>query len=233
MGYNVQFAVDAEHHLIVAHEVSTSGSDRGQLTTIGLKARDATGCVEVTVLADKGYYNRDEVLACEGTGIVPLIPKTHSFDNTRRGRFTTSDFVYDAKHDRYTCPAGKHLTRGKVRSDRRQSIDIYRNPTACQTCALKPRCTPEKLKRLKRQAREDVLETMQARLERMPDAMAIRRQTVEHPFATLKAWMGTTPFLMKRLKNVQTEMALSVLAYNLKRMINIFGVKPLINAISG
>ena len=233
VGYNVQIAVDAEHHLIVAHEVSTAGSDRAQLTSIGSKARDAIERAEVTVLADKGYYNRDEVLACEGTGIVPLIPKTHTFDNTNRGRFTTADFVYDARHNRYTCPAGKHLTRGKVRSDRRQMIDIYRNLEACQTCALKPRCTPEKLKRVKRKAQEEVLDAMQARLERMPDAMAIRRQTVEHPFATLKAWMGSTPFLMKRLKNVKTEIALSVLAYNLKRLINIFGVRPLINAISG
>ena len=185
------------------------------------------------MLADKGYYNRDEVLACKGSGIVPLIPKTHAFDNTGHGRFTTADFVYDADNDRYTCPAGKHLTKGKVRSDRSQATDIYRNLTACQACPLKPRCTPEKLKRVKRMAGEAVLEEMQARLERMPDAMAIRRQTVEHPFATLKAWMGVTPFLTKRLRNVKTEMALSVLAYNLKRMINIFGIRRLISAISG
>ncbi len=233
VGYNVQAAVDAEHHLIVAHEVSSAGSDRAQLTSMGRKARKATGHEKVTVLADKGYYNRDEVLACKGSGIVPLIPKTHVFDNTNRGRFTTADFVYDAKLDHYTCPAGKHLTKAKVRSDRRQATDIYRNLTACQTCPLKPRCTPEKLKRVKRMAGEEILEEMQARLEDMPDAMAIRRETVEHPFATLKAWMGVTPFLMKRLKNVKTEMALSVLAYNLKRMINIFGTRQLINAISG
>lgn len=232
VGYNVQFAVDAEHHLIVAHEVSNAGSDRAQLTPMGRKAREAIACPEVTVLADKGYYNRDEVLACKGTGIVPLIPKTHAFDNSGHGRFTTADFTYDVEHDRYTCPAGKHLSKGKVRSDRRQATDIYRNLTACPTCPLKSRCTPERLKRVKRMAGEEVLEEMQARLEDMPDAMAIRRQTVEHPFATLKAWMGTTPFLMKRLKNAKTEMALGVLAYNLKRMINIFGIKPLVSAIT-
>ena len=232
VGYNVQFAVDAEHHLIVAHEVSNAGTDRAQLTPMGRKAREAIACSQVTVLADKGYYNRDEVVACEGAGIVPLIPKTHAFDNTGHGRFTTADFVYDAEYDRYTCPAGKHLTKAKVRSDRRQATDIYRNLTACPTCPLKPRCTPERLKRVKRMPGEELLEQMQARLEDMPDAMAVRRETVEHPFATLKAWMGTTPFLMKRLKNVRTEMALSVLAYNLKRMINIFGTKRLISAIT-
>jgi len=203
VGYNVQIAVDDEHHLIVAHEVSNVGSDRAQLTPMGTKARDATGCAEITVLADRGYYSGDEVLACEGTGVVPCIPKTQTSANAKRGLFTGDDFVYDAENDRYTCPAGMHLTKGSVRSDRRGNIDHYRNLTACATCALKPRCTPDKHKRLKRWEHEGVLDKMQARLDRMPDAMTIRRQTVEHPFATLKAWMGSTHFLTKSLDKVK------------------------------
>ena len=232
VGYNVQIAVDAEHHLIVAHEVTNIGSDRAQLVSMGHKARGATGCGEVTVLADRGYYNGDEVLACEDTGIVPCIPKTQTSGNAKRGLFTVADFIYDAEHDRYTCPAGKFLTRGKVRSDRRDNIDHYRNLTACLTCVLKPRCTPDKIKRLKRWEHEGILDTMQARLDRMPDAMAIRRQTVEHPFGTLKAWMGSTHFLTKTLEKVRTEMSLQILAYNMKRMINIFGVRPLLKALA-
>jgi len=123
VGYNVQIAVDDEHHLIVAHEVTNVGSDRAQLTPMGTKARDATGCAKVTVLADRGYYSGDEVLACEGTGVVPCIPKTQTSANAKRGLFTGNDFVYDAKKDRYTCPAGIHLTKGSVRSDRRGNID--------------------------------------------------------------------------------------------------------------
>jgi predicted RecB family nuclease len=119
-----------------------------------------------------------------------------------------------------------------VRSDRRDNIDHYRNLTAYSTCALKPRCTTDKHKRLKRWEQEGVLDKMQARLDRMPDAMGIRRQTVEHPFGTLKAWMGSTHFLTKTLEKVKTEMSLNVLAYNMKRMINIFGVKPLMKAIA-
>ena len=119
-----------------------------------------------------------------------------------------------------------------MRSDRRDNIDHYRNLTACSTCALKPKCTADKHKRLKRWEHEGVLDKMQARLDRMPDAMAIRRQTVEHPFGTLKAWMGTTHFLTKSLEKVKTEMSLQVLAYNMKRMINILGVKPLMKAIA-
>jgi transposase len=232
VGYNVQMAVDAEHHLIVAHEVTNVGSDRAQLASMGRKARDATGCEEVTVLADRGYYNGDEVLACEGTGVLPCVPKTLTSGNPKRGLFTVPDFIYDAENDRYTCPAGKYLTKGKVRSDRRDNIDHYRNLTACSTCALKPRCTPDKHKRLKRWEHEGVLDTMQARLDRMPNAMTIRRQTIEHPFATLKAWMGSTHFLTRTLEKVKTEMSLQVLAYNMKRMINIFGVKPLMKAIA-
>jgi hypothetical protein len=232
VGYNVQIAVDAEHHLIVAHEVTNIGSDRAQLTSMGHKAREATGCEEVTVLADRGYYNGDEVLACEGTGILPVIPKTQTSGNAKRGLFTVADFIYDAEHDRYTCPAGKFLTRGKVRSDRRDNIDHYRNLTACSACAFKPGCTPDKHKRLKRWEYEGMLDKMQARLDRMPEAMTIRRQTVEHPFASLKSWMGSTHFLTRTLEKVKTEMSLQVLAYNMKRMINIFGVKPLMRAIA-
>ena len=232
VGYNVQVAVDAEHHLIVAHEVTNVGSDRSQLASMGGKTRGATGWEEVTVLADRGYYNRDEVLACEGTGVRPCIPKTLTSGNAKRGLFTVADFIYNAENDRYTCPAGKHLTKGKVRSDRRDNIDHYRHITACSTCGLKPKCTTDKHKRLKRWEHEGVLDKRQAKLERMPDAMTIRRQTVEHPFASLKAWMGSTHFLTRTLEKVKTEMSLQVLAYNMKRMINIFDVKPLIKAIA-
>ena len=232
VGYNVQVAVDAEHHLIVAHEVTNVGSDRAQLASMGRKAREASGCEEVTVLADRGYYTGEEVLACEGTGVLPGVPKTLTSGNAKRGLFTGQDFLYDAENDRYTCPAGQYLTKGKVRSDRRDNIDHYRNLTACPTCALKPRCTLDKVKRVKRWEHEGVLDKMQARLERMPDAMTIRRQTVEHPFATLKAWMGSTHFLTRTLEKVKTEMSLQVLAYNMKRMINIFGVTTLMKAIA-
>ena len=148
-----------------------------------------------------------------------------------KGRFTGQDFVYDAEADHYTCPAGEHLTKGAARSDRREEIDHYRNLTACSTCALKPRCTPDKLRRVKRWRHEGVLDKMQARLDRRPDAMGVRRQTVEHPFGTLKSWMGSTHFLTRTLEKVRTEMSLHVLAYNVKRMIQMFGVRPLIHAI--
>lgn len=231
VGYNVQAAVDAEHHLIVAHDVTNVGNDRTQLAPMGLKAQEATGCGTLTVLADRGYLNGDQVLACEGSGVLPCVPKTLTSGNAKRGLFTGQDFVYDAAKDHYTCPAGHHLTKGITRSDRRDEIDHYRNLTACHTCALKPRCTADTVKRVKRWVHEGVIDAMQGRLDRLPDAMKIRRQTVEHPFGTLKAWMGATHFLTRTLAKVKTEMSLYVLAYNMKRMIHIFGVGPLIAGI--
>ena len=231
VGYNAQIAVDAEHHLIVAHEVINQGYDRHQLAPMAFKAQQATGCEQITALADRGYFNGDQVLSCEGTGVAPVVPKTLTSGNAKRGLFTGQDFIYDAEKDHYTCPAGAHLTRGLVRSDRRGDVDHYRHLTACFTCPLKPRCTAEKVKRVKRWKHEDVLDVMQDRLDRMPEAMGVRRQTVEHPFGTLKAWMGATHFLTRTLDKVRTEMSLHVLAYNLKRMITILGVRPLMAAI--
>ena len=217
--------------LIVAHEVANIGSDPSQLTSMGHKAKEATGCDELTVLADRGYFNGDQVLACEGTGVLPIIPKTQTSNNPNRGLFSGADFIYDVEHDHYTCPAGQHLTKGKVRSDRRDDMDHDRNLSACEACVLNSRCTTDKHKRVKRWLHEGVLDKMQARLDRLPEAMTIRRQTVEHPFGTLKAWIGSTHFLTKTLDKVRTEMSLQVLAYNMKRMISIFGVKRLMQAI--
>jgi transposase len=232
VGYNVQIAVDAEHHLIVAHEVINQGYDRHQLAPMAFKAQQATGCEQVTALADRGYFNGDQVLSCEGTGVAPIVPKTLTSSGAKRGFFTRQDFIYDAEHDHYTCPAGAKLTKAKRRAVHSEDLDFYRHLSACFTCPLKSRCTPTKLRRIKRWENEDVLDRMQDRLDRMPEAMGVRRQTVEHPFGTLKAWMGATHFLTRTLDKVRTEMSLHVLAYNLKRMITILGVAPLMAAIS-
>lgn len=231
VGYNVQAVVDAEHHLIVAHEVVNEGHDRTQLAPMSRQAKDAIGADEITVLADRGYYNAEQVLECDAIGILPSVPKTDTSGKAQRGLFTKADYVYDADKDHYTCPAGAQLTRTSIRSDHRGEEYKYRNLTACHTCELRPRCTPEKAKRIRRRANEAVLEAMQKRLDLLPEAMAIRRRTVEHVFGTLKSWMGSTHFLTRTLKNVSTEMSLSVLAYNMKRMIRMMGVPALLEAI--
>jgi len=232
VGYNVQIAVDADHHLIVAHEVINQGYDRHQLAPMALKAQKAMGREQIAALADRGYFNGEQVLLCEDTGVAPIVPKVLTSTAAKRGLFTRQDFIYDAAHDHYTCPAGTKLTKVQRRVDHTEDFDRYRHLSACFTCSLRPRCTAAEQRVIKRWEHEDVLDRMQDRLDRMPEAMDVRRQTAEHPFGTLKAWMGATHFLTRTLDKVRTEMSLHVLAYNLKRMITILGVGPLIEAIT-
>lgn len=232
VGYNVQAAVDTKHHLVVAHEVTNVGHDHAQLTSMGLRAKKAMGADGLTVLADRGYYSGEEALACDEAGITAIVPKPMTSSGRKRGYFTKQDFVFDADRDLYVCPAGQELTRGRHYSNREGDLIFYRHLTACSTCNLKARCTPEKLRRIRRWEHEWVVEVMQARLDRMPDAMRLRRQTVEHVFGTIKDWMGRSHFRTRRLPNVATEMSLHVLAYNLKRAIAILGAPALIKAMT-
>ena len=187
VGYNVQTAVDAEHHLIVAHEVINVGVDRDQLASMAGKAQEALGADELTVVADRGYFKSEGILKCTQSGITPL-------------------------------EAG--LTIHKYWS------------SACTRCPIKARCTTADYRRITRWEHEAVLDAMQERLDRQPDSMRVRRRTVEHPFGTLKAWMGATHFLTRTLARVRTEMSLHVLAYNLKRVMQIFGIAGVLQLLS-
>jgi len=231
VGYNVQIAVEAEHHLIVAHDVTNIGHDRSQLCAMAGAAKDAMGTDRLEVLADRGYFDGEEVLACEALGVAPHVPKPLTSGAKADGRFGKQDFVYEPDKDVYRCPAGARLVRHMTSVEKGQTLHRYWNRAACQTCPFKPQCTPSPMRRVTRWEHEAVLEAMQERLDRKPDAMRIRRATVEHPFGTLKAWMGATHFKTRRLPNVRTEMSLQVLAYNFRRMIQLIGVAPLIAAV--
>ena len=230
VGYNVQSAVDTKHHLIVAHEVTNVGPDRGQLSNMSEQARSAVGSERIDVVADRGYFNGEEILACEKAGITVYLPKPMTSGAKAEGRFGKQDFVYVAKDDVYLCPAGERLTYRYTNEEDGKTLRRYWT-TACQACALKSKCTTGQERRISRWEHEAVLETVQARLDRNPDKMRLRRQTVEHPFGTIKSWMGSTHFQMKTLKHVSTEMALHVLAYNMKRVMSILGVSELMEAI--
>ena len=230
VGYNVQTAVDARNHLIVAHEVTNIGHDRDQLSKMAEQAREGIGHDALTVVADRGYFKGEEILACDQAGITPYVPKPLTSGAKAEGRFGKQDFVYIVEDDEYRCPAGERLT---WRFDNLEHGLTLRNYWAsnCASCPMKPQCTTGKERRIKRWEHEAVIDAMQQRLEQKPDIMRVRRQTVEHPFGTIKAWMGATHFLTRTLKRVSTEMSLHVLAYNLKRVIAILGVSPLIAAI--
>ncbi len=230
VGYNVQAAVDAEHHLIVTHEVTNIGTDRDQLYKMAEKAREAMGTEELTAVADRGYFKSEEILACHEACIVPIVPKSLTSTAEAHGRFGKEAFRYVPRLDEYRCPANQRLTRRTTMSTR--GLTLYRYWSSnCGSCALKARCTPGTERRVTRWEHEEVLLQMQRRLDRDPKKMQIRRQTAEHPFGTLKAWMGATHFLTRTLGRVSTEMSLHVLAYNLKRMMKIMGTGPLIEAM--
>jgi transposase len=230
VGYNVQTAVDTEHHLIVAHEVVNVGNDRAQLADMSKKAKVVLGVEKLDVVADRGYFDSEEILACDRAGITVTLPKPMTSWAKAQGRFGKQDFRCIADEDVYVCPADERLVHRFTCKEHGRVLHRYWT-AACPNCPIKNQCTTGKERRLSRWEHEHVLEAVQRRLDENPEAMRQRRETVEHPFGTLKARMGAIHFLMKRLKNVRTEMALSVLAYNLTRVMNILGIRPLIAAI--
>jgi len=230
VGYNVQASVDTEHHLIVAHEVTNEGHDRTPLTAMARRTREVLSTKGLKVLADRGYFSGEEILKCEQAGMTPLVPKPLTSNSATSGRFDKRDFKYDAKRDRYRCPAGEYAIWRFTSVEKGMAIHKYWS-SACPKCPIRSACTTSKYRRLARWEHEAVIERMHRRLDRMPEAGRLRRQTVEHTFGTLKSWMGATHFLTRTFPRVRTEMSLQVLAYNLKRVIQILGVQPLIAAI--
>jgi len=231
VGYNVQIAVDTKNHIIVAHEVTNVGTDYHHLLNMGEQARSAIGAESIEVVADRGYHEGYEILACEEAGITVTVPRRQTSSAKAEGRFGKQDFVYVAADDVYMCPAGERLT---YRFSGKESGKIIRRywTTACKSCALKSKCTTGPERRVSRWEHEAILEKVQSRLDQHPEKMTVRRSTAEHPFGTIKCWMGATHFLMKRLPKVATEMALNVLAYNMKRVMAILGVAGLLEALA-
>jgi len=230
VGYNVQAAVDTVHHLIVAHEVTNVGTDRSQLSHMAKRTKAALETDTLEVVADRGYFNGQEIMACADADITVTLPKPMTSNAKAKGRFGKQDFVYVTEDDAYLCPSGERLAYHFTNVERGQTLHRYWT-TACRRCAIKDRCTTAKERRITRWEHEDVLEEVQQRLDAHREKMRQRRETVEHPFGTIKCWMGSTHFQMRTLKKVATEMALHVLAYNLKRVINIIGIRPLIAAM--
>ena len=230
VGYNVQVAVETKHHLIVTHEVINEGSDRAQLSPMAKAAKSVLGVEKLDAVADRGYFSGEEILACDNAGIAVTLPKPMTSGMIARGRFGKQDFRYVADEDVYICPAGERLPYRYTNEEDGLVLRRYWT-NACQSCPIKKTCTSGKERRITRWEHEHVLEAVQRRLDEHPEKMRQRRETVEHPFGTLKARMGATHFLMKTLPKVATEMALHVLAYNMTRVMSIMGVRPLMAAM--
>ncbi|HEX4892174.1 MAG TPA: IS1182 family transposase [Hyphomicrobiaceae bacterium] len=230
VGYNVQSVVETKHHLIVAHEVTNLGYDRDALSMMARAAKDVMASESIEAVADKGYYSGEEIVAAEKAGIAVTVSKPNTSNAGAAGRFDKADFVYVAADDIYICPAGERLTYRMTSEHDGKMVRMYWT-SACADCPVKHRCTTGKERRVRRWEHETILERVQKRLDDDPSKIPLRSKTVEHPFGTIKAWMGATHFRMKTLKHVATEMALHVLAYNVTRVMAIMGVSKLIEAM--
>ncbi len=231
VGYNVQVAVEIEHHLIITHDVTTSGSDRAQLARMSTQAKETLQAEKLDVIADRGYFAGDEILACAQAGIRVTLPKPMTSGAKADGRFGKQDFAYLPEQDAYRCPSGALLPYHYSNVEHGMTLRRYWSTASCLACSIKRQCTPSKERRITRWEHEHLVDEVQQRLDANPEAMRTRRETVEHPFGTIKARMGATHFLMKRLTNVAAEMALHVLAYNLTRVMNVVDRQRLIAAI--
>ena len=227
--YNVQIAVDSLHKLIGAHEVTNAGSDRGQLANIATQAKQTLEAESLEAVADMGYYDCAQVKQCEEQGITPYIQKP-PLGEMKKGMFTKNDFTYNAEKDVYACPAGEELTNKGRGIEKGRQMKYY-TTAACTSCRIKSQCTEGSGRRIKRLVDEEVMERMASRVRAGPEKLQLRRELVEHPFGTIKRWMGQEYFLMRGKAKVGTEMSLTVTAYNMKRVINITGVKKMIEAL--
>jgi transposase len=230
VGYNAQIAVDAKHKLIVEQEVTNQVVDMGLLMQTAEPARAILGVERIDVVADRGYFKIEDIEACDKAGLTPHVPKPQRGPAVRNGFFRKDEFRYDPDRDVFTCPAGQTLAPHHYgRSRGLQKID-YSDPAACPACPLRARCTTN-IRRVSRLENEAVLDRMAERLRARPELLDRRRETVEHPFGSIKQWMNQGAFLMRGLDNVRGEFSLTALVYNLRRALNIVGVGAMTAAV--
>jgi hypothetical protein len=231
VGYNVQIAVDAKHKLIVEQQVTNQVVDMGLLTQTAEPAKGVLGVERIAVVADRGYFKIEDIEACEKAGIDPYVPRPQRGPSVRAGLFRKDEFSYDPTSDSFLCPAGQRLHSYSSSLMRGLKKINYRNSQACRDCPIRSQCTGNQFRSVSRLENEAVLDRMQARIAQGPDILDKRRETVEHPFGTIKQWMNQGAFLMRGLEKVRGEFSLTALAYNLRRVLNIVKFPDLIAAL--
>ena len=232
VGYNVQIAVDVKHKLIVEQQVTNQVVDMGLLTQTAEAAKEVLGVETIAVVADKGYFKIEDIEACERAGIEPYVPRPQRGPSVKAGLFRKDEFQYDAASDSYVCPAARRLHPYSSSLLRGLKKINYVNKLACDDCAIRARCTGGGFRSVSRLENEAVLDRMQSRLAKRPDVLDRRRETVEHPFGSIKQWMNQGEFLMRGLKKVRAEFSLTALAYNLRRVLNIVEFAELMAAVA-
>jgi transposase len=234
VSYNVQTVVDSKHKLIAAYEVTNERNDLGQLAVMALQAKEALQVAELTVLADGGYFEGNALKECEQAGITTFVSVPKSKEAERLGIFAQGQFRYDQERDLYVCPQGEELHWTKTTNDRERNkkFKVYATK-ACAQCPLRAQCTTSKYgRKIKRWIDQGVIDRLQARNRGRPELLKQRKTLAEHPFGTIKRGMNQGFFLLKGIRKVTTEIGLTVLSYNLKRVLNIMGVEQMISSLA-
>jgi transposase len=231
VGYNVQVAVDAKHKLIVEQQVTNQVVDMGMLTQTAEPAKEILGVQTIDVVADKGYFKIEDIEACEKASMVPYVPRPQRGPSVNAGLFRKDEFRYDTETDSYVCPAGQRLYPYSSSLQRGLKKINYVNKLVCDDCTIRLQCTNGAFRTVSRLENEAVLDRMAARLTKRPGVLDRRRETVEHPFGTIKQWMHQGAFLMRGLEKVRAEFSLTALAYNLRRVLNLVGFAELVAAV--
>jgi transposase len=232
VSYNVQIVTDSKHKLIVDHEVTNEATDERQLSNMAIKAKETLGVNEIEALGDKGYYSKEEIKKCEDEHIVCYVPTYNSSRNKKAGLYTIADFNYQRDEDNYICPTKQKLTFNHTTQHSGKQVKVYSTQT-CSSCNLMVKCTKAKHGRIiRRWVHQNVIDDMVDRVKKNPDKMDKRKSLVEHPFGTIKHNMDHGYFLMRGFKKVSAEMSLSVLCYNMKRVLNIIDFKELMAVVT-
>lgn len=234
VGYNVQIAVDAQHHLIVETQVVQDANDRNQLSPLAIGAKTQLSVEQLKAVADSGYDEASQFKACAQAGVEAYVPLqgTTSGRSSKDGQsiFAKEEFIYDPARDLYRCPAGQELPRQGGRMHKGKEKWTYYHRQVCGACALRAQCTRGNYRRIERGIDESYSMEMAARVKSNPAVVARRKTIVEHVFGTLRNW-GHDHFLTRGLKGVGAEFSLSALSYNLRRVLNLVSMEKLLASV--
>lgn len=234
VGYNVQLAVDAKHDLIVATDVVQAAVDSAQLSSLAIAAKKELGVETVQVVADTGYHEARQLEQCEQENIEAYVPESEGTSGKGKDGadiFPKQMFQYAPETDTYTCPAGQTLTRKGSDENHGRKRFIYGNHSACVKCAMRDKCTTAKHRQIRRLVNEAVVERAAARLAKRPEMCAVRKETVEHVFGSIRNWNHDV-FLLRGLAKVRAEFNLSALVYNLRRVLNLIPLQDLLKKLA-
>jgi transposase len=233
VSHNIQTSVDARHKLIADFKVTGKPNDLGQLAPMVLRTKKILGKKKFTVLADKGYYQARDLAYCSAKGITAYVSKQVYSKGTGDKDFYPGKLTYDKDHDCYLCPAGQKLYYYRTRKKDNKILGRdYRHPEACRDCPVKARCTKNvKGRTIFRSIHQDFLDEIDQKTKENLETYKLRQMIVEHPFGTIKRAWGASYFLTRRKASVSAEIALSLLAYNLKRVINILGTEEILRRL--